>query len=93
MEINDIRQMKALVRLIDYMTHTQKRSLDYLQPAKVIKTNKFLQMDAFTRFNLELTRTIRSDDRYGSLLWILDKTLTAMGGRLLKNYLVRPLQD
>ena len=39
MEINDIRQMKALVRLIDYMTHTQKRSLDYLQPAKVIKTN------------------------------------------------------
>ena len=92
MEINDIRQMKALVRLIDYMTHTQKRSLDYLQPAKVIKTNKFLQMDAYTRFNLELTRTIRSDDRYGSLL-ILDKTLTAMGGRLLKNYLVRPLQD
>ena len=93
MQINDIRQMKALVRLIDYMTNTQKRSLDYLQPAKVIKTNKFLQMDAYTRFNLELTRTIRSDDRYGSLLWILDKTLTAMGGRLLKNYLVRPLQD
>ena len=93
MEINDIRQMKALVRLIDYLTNTQRRSLDYLQTAKVIKTNKFLQMDSYTRFNLELTRTIRSDDRYGSLLWILDKTLTAMGGRLLKNYLVRPLQD
>ena len=93
MEINDIRQMKALVRLIDYLTNTQKRSIDYLQSAKVIKTKQFLQMDSYTRFNLELTRTIRSDDRYGSLLWILDKTLTAMGGRLLKNYLVRPLQD
>ncbi len=93
MEINDIRQMKALVRLIDYLTNTQKRTLDYLQTAKVIKTKQFLQMDSYTRFNLELTRTIRSDDRYGSLLWILDKTLTAMGGRLLKNYLVRPLQD
>ena len=93
MEINDIRQMKSLVRLIDYLTNTQKRSIDYLQSAKVIKTKQFLQMDSYTRFNLELTRTIRSDDRYGSLLWILDKTLTAMGGRLLKNYLVRPLQD
>ena len=93
MEINDIRQMKALVRLIDYLTLTQRRSIDYLQTAKVIKTKQFLQMDSYTRFNLELTRTIRSDDRYGSLLWILDKTLTAMGGRLLKNYLVRPLQD
>ena len=93
MQINDIRQMKALVRLIDYLTNTQKRSIDYLQTAKVIRTKQFLQMDSYTRFNLELTRTIRSDDRYGSLLWILDKTLTAMGGRLLKNYLVRPLQD
>ena len=73
---NDIRQEKAIVRLVDYLTRTQMRSLDYLQPAKVIKTKQYLQMDAFTRFNLELTRTIRSDDRFGSLLWILDKTKT-----------------
>lgn len=90
---NDIRQEKAIVRLVDYLTKTQMRSLDYLQPAKVIKTKQFLQMDAFTRFNLELTRTIRSDDRFGSLLWILDKTKTAMGGRLLQRYIVRPLAD
>lgn len=90
---NDIRQEKAIVRLVDYLTRTQMRSLDYLQPAKVIKTKQYLQMDAFTRFNLELTRTIRSDDRFGSLLWILDKTKTAMGGRLLQRYIVRPLAD
>ena len=47
MEINDIRQMKALVRLIDYLTNTQKRSIDYLQSAKVIKTKQFLQMDSY----------------------------------------------
>ena len=58
-----------------------------------IKTNKFLQMDAYTRFNLELTRTIRSDDRFGSLLWILDKTKTAMGSRLLKSYIISPSVD
>lgn len=90
---NDIRQEKAIVRLVDYLTRTQMRSLDYLQPAKVIKTKQYLQMDAFTRFNLELTRTIRSDDRFGNLLWILDKTKTAMGGRLLQRYIVRPLAD
>ncbi len=90
---NDIRQEKAIVRLVDYLTKTQMRNLDYLQPAKVIRTKQFLQMDAFTRFNLELTRTIRSDDRFGSLLWILDKTKTAMGGRLLQRYIVRPLAD
>ena len=50
-------------------------------------------MDAFTRFNLELTRTIRSDDRFGSLLWILDKTKTAMGARMLRTWLEQPLMD
>ena len=50
-------------------------------------------MDSYTRMNLELTRTIRSEDRYGSLLWVLDKTKTAMGGRLIKNWIVKPLYD
>lgn len=93
MDIQDIRQMKTLVRMIDYLVDTQKRSLDYLQKAKIIKTKQYLQMDVYTRLNLELTRTIRSEDRYGSLLWILDKTYTAMGARLLKNFLNRPLAD
>ncbi|MDY4788032.1 MAG: DNA mismatch repair protein MutS [Bacilli bacterium] len=93
MNLNDIRQIRVVCRLVSYLLKTQKRSLDYLQSAKVIKTKAYLAMDVFTRFNLELTRTQRSDDRYGSLLWVLDKTKTAMGARLLKSYIVRPLSD
>ena len=92
-EIKDIRQVQCLVRLLEYLTKTQRRNLDYLQPAKMVQTKHFLQMDYFTRNNLELIRTLRSEDRYGSLLWVLDKTKTAMGGRLLKQYLSRPLAN
>ena len=93
MNLNDIRQIRVVTRLVSYLLRTQKRSLDYLQSAKVIKTKSYLQWDVFTRLNLELTRTQRSEDRYGSLLWVLDKTHTAMGARLLKNYILRPLSD
>ena len=93
MNVQDIRQIRCLVRLVDYLVQTQKRSIDYLQKAKVLKTKQYLQMDAYTRFNLELLRTIRSEDRFGSLLWVLDKTKTAMGARLLKTYISRPLAD
>lgn len=89
--IKDVRQTQSLLRLLHYLTLTQKRSLDYLQAAKVVQTKQYLQMDYFTRNNLELTRTLRSEDRFGSLLWVLDKTKTAMGARLLKQYLARPL--
>lgn len=89
--IKDIRQISCLIRLIDYLVTTQKRTIDYLRKAKVTLTNQFLKMDQYTRLNLELVRTIRSEDRYGSLVWVLDKTKTAMGARMLKNYLARPL--
>lgn len=91
--IKDVRQISCLIRLIDYLATTQRRDIDYLQQAKVVQTNQFLKMDQYTRLNLELVRTIRSEDRYGSLVWVLDKTKTAMGSRLLKNYLARPLAN
>jgi DNA mismatch repair protein MutS len=78
-EVKDLHQIETLKFLIDYLVNTQKRSLDYLQNAKIIKTNQYLKMDSFTRNNLELTRTLRSEDRYGSLLWVIDKTKTAIG--------------
>lgn len=90
-EVKDLHQIETLKFLIDYLVNTQKRSLDYLQNAKIIKTNQYLKMDSFTRNNLELTRTLRSEDRYGSLLWVIDKTKTAMGSRLLKSWIQRPL--
>jgi DNA mismatch repair protein MutS len=92
-ELKDVRQISCIVRLVDYLATTQKRNIDYLQKARIIKTNQQLKMDVYTRNNLELIKTIRNDDRYGSLLWVLDKTKTAMGARLLKSYLYRPLAD
>lgn len=92
-EVKDLYQMRAIMRLINYFRKTQKRSLDYLQVAHVIKTNKSLQIDAYSRLNLELTRTIRSDEKYGSLYWLLDNTKTAMGGRLLKQWISKPSSD
>lgn len=92
-EVKDLYQMRAIMRLINYFRKTQKRSLDYLQVAHVIKTNKALQIDAYSRLNLELTRTIRSDEKFGSLYWLLDNTKTAMGGRLLKQWISKPSSD
>jgi len=93
LELNDVRQIRTVKRLLGYLTSTQKRELDYIKPARVVVSSTFLQMDNFTRTNLELIRTVRSMDRYGSLLWLLDKTKTAMGARMLKNWILRPLAD
>ncbi len=92
-EVKDLYQMRTIMRLINYFRKTQKRGLDYLQVAKVIKSNKALQIDAYSRLNLELTRTIRSDEKFGSLFWLLDETKTAMGGRLLKRWISKPSSD
>ncbi|WP_188455629.1 DNA mismatch repair protein MutS [Virgibacillus oceani] len=90
-ELNDERLMKAFSRLLNYIQHTQKRSLDHLQPAKVIELKNFLSLDMYSKRNLELTETIIKKGKHGSLLWVLDRTVTAMGSRLLKKWLERPL--
>lgn len=92
-QIKDVRQVRTFKRLLSYLNFTQKRNLDYIKSARVLVNSTYLQMDNFTRTNLELTRTVRSSDRYGSLLWLLDKTKTAMGARMLKNWIVKPLAD
>lgn len=61
--------------------------------ASVIQSSQYLKIDNNSAINLELTRTVRSDDRYGSLCWLLDKTKTAMGARLLKKFINRPLYN
>ncbi|MGY0691637.1 DNA mismatch repair protein MutS [Virgibacillus sp. FSP13] len=90
-DLNDERLMEAFSRLLNYIQHTQKRSLDHLQPAKVIKLNDYLSLDMYSKRNLELTETIIKKGKHGSLLWVLDRTVTAMGSRLLKKWLERPL--
>ncbi|MFY4773974.1 DNA mismatch repair protein MutS [Metabacillus sp. RGM 3146] len=82
---------KAFSRLYQYVSRTQKRSLDHLQKVTLYELNRFLKMDYFSKRNLELTETIRSKGKKGSLLWLLDETKTAMGGRLIKQWIDRPL--
>lgn len=91
--LEDERFLKAFSRILNYIVHTQKRSLHHLQKPKIIKLQNYVSLDMYSKRNLELTETIRKKDRYGSLLWVLDKTVTAMGARTLKRWVERPLTD
>ncbi|MGI6324444.1 MAG: DNA mismatch repair protein MutS [Bacilli bacterium] len=91
--LNDIRLIATVKHLLGYLLETQKRSLTHLQPVVIKDNNKYLKMDIFTKRNLELTETIRLRERNYSLLWLLDKTKTAMGSRMLKNWIENPLVD
>ncbi|MEC4030422.1 DNA mismatch repair protein MutS [Bacillus subtilis] len=82
---------KTFMRLYTYLKRTQKRSLDHLQPLQVYELEEAMKIDLYSKRNLELTETIRSKNKKGSLLWLLDETKTAMGGRLLKQWIDRPL--
>ncbi len=92
-EILDSRMINGIKHLLTYINKTQKRNLDHLQKAIIKEKNKYLKMDIHTKRNLELTETLRLKQRNYSLIWLLDKTKTAMGSRLLKNYIENPLID
>ncbi|KPL58803.1 DNA mismatch repair protein MutS [Rossellomorea vietnamensis] len=83
--------IKASSLLFHYLFRTQKRSLDHLQIVETYQLHQFMKMDYYSKRNLELTETIRSKGKKGSLLWLLDETMTAMGARLLKQWIDRPL--
>lgn len=89
--IGDVRYIHTVKHLLTYITNTQKRNLSHLQPV-IIKENKnYLKMDIHTKRNLELTETLRLKQRNYSLIWLLDKTKTAMGSRMLKSFIENPL--
>ncbi len=79
--------------LLKYLYETQKTSLDHISRIQPYATNKFMIIDSSTRRNLELTETLREKQKRGSLLWVLDKTKTAMGARMLRAMLEQPLID
>ena len=79
--------------VLQYLYETQKTSLDHIRKLTPYQTNKFMLIDSSTRRNLELVETLREKQKRGSLLWVLDKTKTAMGARLLRNYVEQPLID
>lgn len=92
-DITDVRYKETAKHLLTYISNTQKRSLSHFQKL-VIKENKnYLKMDIHTKRNLELTETLRLKQRNYSLIWLLDKTKTAMGSRLLKQYIENPILD
>ncbi|MTV82988.1 DNA mismatch repair protein MutS [Lactobacillus sp. CRM56-3] len=84
-------QTAVLNHLLTYIVTTQKRSLAHLQRAIVYEPAFFLKMDHYSQRNLELAQNMRTGKKSGTLLWLLDETKTAMGGRLLKQWLDRPL--
>ena len=92
-DVKDIRLIESIKHLLTYVTETKKSKLKYLKVASVTRESDYLLFDYHTKKNLELTETIRDNSRNNSLLWYLDKTKTAMGGRLLKENLVRPFKD
>jgi DNA mismatch repair protein MutS len=79
--------------LLEYIEDTQKAYQVPLQPLKTYSLSQFLILDYQTRRNLEITQTVRDGSFYGSLLWALDRTATAMGGRALRRWLLQPLLE
>ncbi len=85
--------MIAAGALLQYLYETQKTELAHFTHIYPYLTNKFMLLDSSTRRNLELAETLREKQKRGSLLWVLDKTKTAMGGRLLRSMIEQPLID
>ncbi|MBR2468056.1 MAG: DNA mismatch repair protein MutS [Clostridia bacterium] len=79
--------------LINYLLETQKRSLSHINSVSYVNDSDFMALDSNTRRNLELTETIKDRKKRGSLLWLLDKTQTSMGSRMLRSYIEQPLYD
>ncbi len=79
--------------LFSYMRSTQKSELEHILSIDFYKAEEFMSIDASSRRNLEITETMREKQKKGSLLWVLDKTVTAMGGRMLKRWIEQPLID
>lgn len=77
--------------LLKYLLETQKNSLEHMSAIHPYVTGKFMILDSSTRRNLELVETLREKSKRGSLLWVLDKTKTAMGARMLRSYVEQPL--
>jgi DNA mismatch repair protein MutS len=81
----------AAVAILDYLKETQKTALNHINNIKPYHPSQFMFIDAATRRNLELVKTIRDKSYRGSLLWVLDKTKTSMGGRMLRQWILQPL--
>ena len=92
-DVKDVRIITGFNHLLSYLLETKKGNLSHIQKIELVDNTKHLLFDVHTKKNLELTETIRNHDRTYSLLWLLDKTKTAMGSRYLKMNIENPLTD
>ena len=92
-KLTEPEQFMAVGALIQYIKETQKTELTFGRDINVYSRGQYLEIDINTRRNLELTESMRTKEKRGSLLWVLDKTKTAMGARLLRTWVLKPLID
>ena len=96
-EIQDLKSrklaLKSINALIEYLNETQMTSLEHINTITIYNLSKYMSLDVNARRNLEITEKMRDKSKKGTLLWVLDKTSTSMGGRLLRRWLNDPLLD
>ena len=92
MEARPLAQI-ACGALLSYLEDTQKVSLSHINKIEFYNSSEYMVLDMSTRRNLEISETMRERAKRGTLLWVLDKTNTSMGARLLRNYVEQPLID
>lgn len=96
-KIENIKERKLMIcainGLLNYFSETQKTKLDHIHKITVYETTRYMALDINARRNLELTEKMRDKSKKGTLLWVLDKTSTSMGGRLLRRWISDPLID
>lgn len=90
---HDALAVRAAGAILDYLLETQRTSLDHFDRLVPYRVGQFLEIDESTRRSLEITRTLRDGRRDGSLLAVIDRTTTALGSRLLSEWLAAPLTD
>ena len=83
--------IRAVGALLSYLHETQKNDLSHVRRVHYYAVGRFMELDLTARRNLELTETLRSKEKKGSLLWVLDRTRTSMGARLLRSWMEKPL--
>ncbi|MBQ7820788.1 MAG: DNA mismatch repair protein MutS [Clostridia bacterium] len=91
--VRDKSVICAIGALLDYIDETQKIDVSYISALEVYSDGQYMEIDINTRRNLELIETMRTKEKRGSLLWVLDRTRTAMGARLLRTWIELPLVD
>ena len=90
-DFDDLRLVTTIKHLLSYLVDTKKGNLSHLQKCEIVDLEEYLKFDIHTKNNLELVETIRNKEKMYSLLWLLDKTKTAMGSRYLKFNIENPI--